>query len=213
MTTALGRRTGTLSDTLIPYTGFWIDIAIIVAGSLLIAAAAQISIPLKPVPVTGQTFAVLLVGVSAGSRRGGLAAVLYLVEGSAGLPFFADGASAKIWADNSAIWDLATGGYIVGFIPAAFLAGFLAERGWDRGPWLLAAMVVANWLIYIPGLWWLAHQLDTGFNQTLDFGLWPFIAGDLVKIVLVSLTLPAAWSLLSRYDPRLQGGAGRDGNP
>ncbi len=213
MTSAVSRQNRTLSDALIPYSGIWADIATVIVGSLVIAAFAQLkfSLPWTPVPITGQTFAVLLVAATVGSKRGGLAAVLYLFEGSAGLPFWAGGASGSVWSITS-------GGYIIGFIPAAFLVGFLAERGWDRGPWLLAALIVANALIYVPGVWWLHHELQTlipggsTFNNTLELGLWPFIAGDLAKIVLVSLALPAAWSLYDRYDPRARREREPDGN-
>ena len=100
MTTAVSRQNRTLSDTLIPYSGLWVDIATIIVGSLIIAAFAQLkfSLPWTPVPITGQTFAVLLVAATVGSKRGGLAAVLYLFEGSAGLPFWAGGASGTVWA-------------------------------------------------------------------------------------------------------------------
>lgn len=213
MTTAVSRQHRTLSDALIPYSGIWVDVATIVVGSLVIAAFAQLklSLPWTPVPITGQTFAVLLVAATVGSKRGGLAAVLYLFQGSAGLPFFAGGASG-------AVWSITSGGYIVGFIPAAFLVGYLAERGWDRGPWLLAALIAANALIYVPGIWWLHHELQSlipggsTFDNTLELGLWPFIVGDLAKVVLVSLALPAAWELYDRYDPRSKGGSRPDGN-
>ncbi|MDP6822203.1 MAG: biotin transporter BioY [Dehalococcoidia bacterium] len=214
MTSAVSRQNRTLFDVLVPYSGIWANIATIIVGSLVIAAFAQLrfSLPWTPVPITGQTFAVLLVAATVGSRRGGLAAALYLFEGSIGLPFWAGGASGVAWSITS-------GGYIIGFIPAAFLVGFLAERGWDRGPWLLAALVAANALIYVPGVWWLHHELQTlipggsTFDNTLELGLWPFIAGDLAKIVLVSLALPAAWSLYDRYDPRARRDRNPDGNP
>ena len=207
MTTAVSRQNRTLSDALIPYSGLWVDIATIIVGSLVIAAFAQFkyTLPTTVVPITGQTFAVLLVAATVGSKRGGLAAVLYLIEGSAGLPFWASGGSG-------AVWSIATGGYIVGFIPAAFLVGYLAERGWHRGPWLLASLIVANALIYIPGLLWLGSDLGSASGQTLEWGLWPFIPGDLAKIVLVAIALPSAWALYDRYDPRSKGGSDSDGN-
>ena len=210
MTTAVSKQNRTLLDALVPYRGIWVDIATIIVGSLVIAAFAQLkyTLPTTVVPITGQTFAVLLVAATVGSKRGGLAAILYLFEGSAGLPFWAGGSSGTIWS-------IVSGGYIVGFIPAAFLVGFLAERGWDRGPWLIGALVLANAVIYVPGLWWLGHELGTNYGETLEFGLWPFIVGDLAKIVIVSLTLPAAWSLYNRYDPRSghSGTSGRGSDP
>ena len=123
MTTEVSRQNRTLLDALVPYRGIWVDIATIIVGSLLIAAFAQLkyTLPTTVVPITGQTFAVLLVAATVGSKRGGLAAVLYLFEGSAGLPFWAGGSSGTIWS-------IVSGGYIVGFIPAAFLVGFLASR-------------------------------------------------------------------------------------
>ncbi len=207
MTTAVSRQNRTLYDALVPVSGIWVDIVTIIAGSLVIAAFAQLrfSVPWTPVPITGQTFAVLLVAATVGSKRGGLAAVLYLFEGSAGLPFWAGGTSGTVWS-------IVSGGYIVGFIPAAFVVGYLAERGWDRGPWLLASLVFANALIYIPGVWWLSHELGTNYDKSLEFGLWPFIAGDLAKIILVSLALPTAWTLYDRYDPRSGRRSGSDGN-
>jgi len=207
MTTAVSRQNRTLIDALVPYRGIWVDIATIIVGSLVIAAFAQLkyTLPTTAVPITGQTFAVLLVAATVGSKRGGLAAVLYLFEGSAGLPFWAGGSSG-------AIWSIVSGGYIVGFVPAAFVVGYLAERGWDRGPWLIVALVLANAVIYIPGLWWLGHELGTSYGKTLEFGLWPFILGDLAKIVLVSLALPSAWTLYDRYDPRSGRGSDPDSN-
>ena len=122
------------------------DVALIVVGSLLVALFAQVKIPLgfTPVPITGQTFAVLLVGALLGGWRGGLALALYALEG-AFLPFFAGGASGWFWL-------LPSGGYIVGFVPAAALVGYLCQLGWNRRPWILAAMLLGNIVLYVPGL-------------------------------------------------------------
>ena len=174
------------------------DAALIVAGSLLVALCAQIKLSLgfTPVPVTGQTFAVLLVGALLGGWRGGLALALYAVEG-AYLPFFAGGASG--W-----FWTLPSGGFIVGFIPAAALVGLLCQRGWCRRPWVLAAMLLGNAVLYLPGLLQLALFLPAdaatawGCADVWQCGLFPFIAGDLAKLVAASLALPGGWALLDR---------------
>lgn len=175
-----------------PGTGIRYELALIVAGSLLIAATAQIAIPLgfSPVPITGQTFGILLIGALYGARRGALTVIAYLAEGAAGLPVFAAfGAGATHLLGP-------TGGYLVGFVPAAFLVGVLAQRGWDR--WFLttvAAMVAGNLVIFIVGATWLTAFIDADLAITL--GVVPFLPGAVVKIVLAALLLPAGWRLLA----------------
>jgi biotin transporter BioY len=164
------------------------DFALVIGFTLLTALLAQVSIPLgfTPVPITGQTLAVMLAGAALGSRRGAAAMALYLVAG-AWLPFFAGGGSGFVWG-------LASGGYIVGFIPAAYLVGFLAERGWDRRVWIIVAMLLGNVVIYLPGLVQLSFFVPEG--TVMEFGLYPFIAGDLIKLYIAALVLPSAWWLL-----------------
>jgi biotin transport system substrate-specific component len=164
------------------------DIALVVGFALLTALFAQISIPLgfTPVPITGQTLAVMLAGAALGSRRGAAAMALYLVAG-AWLPFFSGGTSGFVWG-------LASGGYIIGFVPAAYLVGFLAERGWDRQVWIILAMLLGNVVLYLPGLVQLSFFVPQG--RVLELGLYPFILGDLIKIYIAALTLPSAWWLL-----------------
>ena len=164
----------------------------------MVALFAQIKIPLgfTPVPVTGQTFAVLLVGALLGGWRGGLALALYAVEG-AFLPFFAGGASGWFWL-------LPSGGYIIGFIPAAALVGYLCQWGWNRRPWVLLAMLLGNVALYAPGLIQLNFFLPAdaatawGCADVWQCGLLPFIPGDLVKLIAASLAVPAGWALLDR---------------
>ena len=208
-TTALAlperRLPGTLADLLLPDAAGLArparDLALIVGGCLLVALLAQVKIPLgfTPVSITGQTFAVLLVGAMLGGWRGGAALALYALAG-AGLPFFAGGASG--W-----FWTLPSGGYIVGFIPAAALVGWLCQRGWNRRPWLLAAMLLANAVIYVPGLLQLNLFLPPdaatawGCADVWQCGLLPFIPGDLVKLIVVSLAVPTGWALLDRFVP------------
>ena len=164
------------------------DVVLVVGFALLTALFARISIPLgfTPVPITGQTLAVLLTGATLGSRRGASAMVLYLVAGS-WLPFYAGGGSGYVWS-------LASGGYIIGFIPAAFVVGYLCEHGWDRRVWIILAMLLGNIILYIPGLIQLSLFVPEG--KVLEFGLYPFILGDLIKLYIASLALPAGWALL-----------------
>jgi biotin transport system substrate-specific component len=172
-----------------------------VLGSLFVAASAQIQVPLWPVPITGQTFAVLVVGMAYGSRLGAATLALYLAEGAAGLPVFAK------WASGSAAITGATGGYLVGFIVAAAVVGWLAERGWSRSAVRTAgAMVIGNLIIYALGLPWLAlffagpgaaYLASTGAATALGAavakGLLPFLVGDAVKLALAACLMPLAW--------------------
>jgi biotin transport system substrate-specific component len=169
-------------------TGVWWTSALVVLGAGLIAISAQVQVPLpfSPVPVTGQTLAVLLVGASLGARLGAASVALYVAEGLAGLPVFAGGTSGLLRLSGP------TGGYLIGFIAAAFVVGLLAERGWDRRVWTAAiAMFVGEIAIYVFGLSWLSRfPLPVG---VLDAGLWPFVAGDVYKLVVAALLLPSAW--------------------
>lgn len=167
--------------------------ALVVVGSVLTALAAQVSIPLPftPVPITGQTFAVLLVGAALGSRRGAASMALYLAEGLAGLPVFAGGKAGL------AVLLGPTGGYLIGFIAAAFVTGWFAERGWDRRPLTTAlAMVLGNVVIYLFGVSWLS--VFVGVAKAPLLGMIPFLPGDLLKIVLATIALPGAWWILRR---------------
>ena len=155
---------------------------------MVTALLARVSIPLgfTPVPITGQTLAVLLTGAALGSRRGASSMALYLVAGAL-LPVYAGGGSGLVW-------NLASGGYIIGFIPAAYVVGFLCERGWDRRVWIILAMLAGNIVLYIPGLIQLSFFVPEG--KVLELGLYPFIPGDLIKLYIASLTVPTAWALL-----------------
>lgn len=167
-------------------------LALVIGGAVLVAVCAQISIPLPftPVPITGQTFAVVLVGASLGMVAGAASLSLYLLAGIVGAP---------VYADHSSGFDVlrsATGGYLVGFIVAAALTGFLAQRKWDRVvPSAIGEMLCGNVVIYLFGLAWLAHVLHTNLDKTLEYGLYPFIVGDLLKLYLAALLVPTAWKL------------------
>lgn len=180
--------------TVVPRAGVRADAVLVLAGAALIAGAAQVSIPLPftPVPVTGQTFAVLLVGGALGTLRGLTSALLYVAAGIAGAPVYADHASG---------WHVLTGptgGYLVGCALAAGVTGLLAERRWDRSVSSIGAMLTANVVVYLCGLPWLAHSLGTGLTKTLELGLYPFVPGDMVKLYLAAALLPAAWRLTRR---------------
>jgi biotin transport system substrate-specific component len=165
---------------------------LVLAGSALIALSAWIAVPLpfSPVPVTAQTFAVLLVGSALGARRGAASAIAYLAEGASGMPVFAGGAAgAHVLAGP-------TGGYLAGFVLGAFVCGALAERGFDRRPvTTVASMVLGNIAILAPGLLWLAQFV--GSERVLQLGLYPFIPGDVVKIALAATLLPLGWKFIA----------------
>lgn len=181
------------------YAGFY-DIALIIGGSLLIALSAQVKVPLpfSPVPITGQTFAVLMIGALLGSRRGSLCVLAYIIQGAVGLPVFAFGGGPAVLAGP-------TGGYLACFVVGAYVTGALAEKGWDRrvGTTILA-MVLGNLGIYSFGLVWLCCLMGVG-KAALVTGLYPFIVGDLLKIVLAAIVLPSAWKLLGKISPPAEG--------
>ncbi|MBF6599531.1 MAG: biotin transporter BioY [Dehalococcoidia bacterium] len=191
-------RGNTLSARVLPES--WLtNVVLVVAGSALMAVSARFSyqFSFSTVPVTGQTFGALLIGAVLGSRLGTAAIFAYLAEGSAGLPVFAQG--------HSGIWEFATasGGYLFGFVIAAFIVGWFAERGWDRSRWIVLPMLAANAAIYVPGLIWLHQQFAVvqtpiSWQTTLDYGLWPFVAGDLAKLVAASLAVPAGWEIVEK---------------
>ena len=170
----------------------------IVAGSVLVALAAQlrVDLPFSPVPVTGQTFAVLLVGAALGARLGAATLAAYVAEGTLGLPVFAGGTSA--WSPSSVpgvpVAFGPTAGYLVGFVAAAAVVGALAERGFDRRVLTtIVAMALADLVIFVFGVAWLARFV--GPERARPLGMLPFVAGDAVKIALAAVALPVAWRL------------------
>ena len=186
----------TLRLAFFPRSGLLTDVLLVLAGTGFVALAAQVSfdIPGTPVPITGQTFAVVLVGASLGALLGLASLGLYLFVGALGAPVYADGHHG---------WDVLTGptgGYIVGFVLAAIVTGWLAQqRGDRRFSSAVAAMLTGNVLIYAVGLPWLADDQDLGFKETMAEGLAPFIPGDLLKLYLAAALLPGAWRLVERF--------------
>jgi biotin transport system substrate-specific component len=163
-----------------------------VLGSAVVAVAAHVSVPMLPVPMTLQTLAVLAIGAAFGSRLGAATLALYAAEGAAGLPVFSPTADGYPGLTGP------TGGYIIGFILAAGLVGWFAERGWDRSlPKMLLASVLGGAILYVPGLAWLSTYVG-GMAKAVEFGLTPFIMGDLVKAAIAAIGFPAVWHLLGR---------------
>ena len=179
-------------------------VALIVLGAVFIALTANLRIPIPgtPVPITGQTFAVLLVGGALGFRRGVSSVLLYMLMGVVGLPVFAGGESGidtVAVVRDGALALGATGGYLVGMLLAAPLVGRLAELGWDRHILgAAAAMLLGNVVIYAVGLPWLEAARDFGFTETLARGLYPFVIGDIVKLAIAAALLPVGWWLVGR---------------
>ncbi|MBJ7243491.1 MAG: biotin transporter BioY [Solirubrobacteraceae bacterium] len=197
-------RYGTIVDRVIPHSGtrsteIVRDLVLVLCGTALVSGLAQVSIPWYPVPFTGQTLAVLLVGGLLGSRKGALALFLYFIIGALGAPIF---------SDQSSGWEIisgATGGYIIGFIVAAAAVGWLAERGADRSVVaMIGALLLGNFLIYAFGVPWLASWdpagdgVAFGWTEAYKAGVQPFILGDLVKLAFAAALLPGGWALLQK---------------
>jgi biotin transport system substrate-specific component len=202
--------TTTLASRLWPETEAqsWLRaIVLVVAGSLLVAGAAQVIVPMWPVPMTLQTMAVLGVGAAYGARLGAATLGLYALQGAFGLPFFAGGKSGIADAKLDYFLPAGSMGYVVGFILAAWLVGRLIENGWGSTVLKTVAAALAGAVVlYVPGLIWLAiwaaktMNMDaaTAISSALSWGLYPFLIGDALKAVIAGLAVPAAGALLSR---------------
>src|SRR5688500_10230669 len=169
------------------------SVGLVIVFSLFIAAAAQFAIHIGPIPVTGQSFAVLLTGALLGSRLGAAAVIAYLVEGAVGLPFFAGGAAgiARFFGP--------TGGYLLAFPAAAFVTGAFAEHGWDKNyPQAVAAMAIGSALIFFGGWAWYSVLTNTPPVTAFQIAVLPFLPGDVIKISLAAAVLPTGWALLKR---------------
>lgn len=208
------------------------DIALVLGfvGFVVICAQVNIRLPWTTVPVTLQTFAVLVTGGALGWIRGVTALTVYMLLGMVA-PVFAPGSGVTTgtwdvhfilpWSGTSEFpWDLSSGGYIVGFIAAAGIVGYLTERQWDRRPWVHLGMLLGNVVLYIPGVLWLAYLIATEWvhpvgqplgelisgsgtwDKALKGGLYPFIVGDLMKLLLASLALPSTWALVNWWQRR-----------
>jgi biotin transport system substrate-specific component len=199
----------TLRYAVLPRAGLLTDALLVTGGAGLIWATAQVAfkLPFTPVPITGQTFSVLLVGASLGTVRGGASALLYVLWGLVAPQL---GVHAQIYAPHTgygwATITSASGGYLVSYPFVSALTGWLAEKRWDRKfSSAVGAMLTGNVVIYLFGLPWLAVVLNTNLEKTLEYGLYPFVPGDTFKLYLAAAALPAAWKLVAaarrRTDP------------
>ena len=190
------QQTLTLSDSIWPgyrreaspakWIGRNVVLAVVFSALIGVCAHAKIRLGFTPVPITGQTFGVLLAGALLGPRLGTATLVLYLAEGAIGLPVFASGGG------------VASYGYLVGFVLAACAVGFLAERGWDRRPLTTAAMMaIGSLLIYICGVIWMIPIVG-GLSRAICLGVLPFLIGDALKAAAASALLPLGWRLVGK---------------
>jgi biotin transport system substrate-specific component len=183
------------------------NVLLAVAGSLFVAGAAQVSIPFWPVPMTLQTLAVLLVGGAYGARLGAATLGLYAIEGAIGLPFFAGGKSGIFDAKLSYLLPASSMGYVIGFVMAAAVVGYLAQTGWiNSAARMVVATLIGAALLYVPGLLWLCawamttqgFDLATAVPKTLEWGFYPFLIGDITKALIAGLGLSASWAMFKR---------------
>ena len=169
------------------------SVGLVLGFSLLMALSAQIVIPIAPVPITGQTFVVLLTGAVLGSRLGAITMIVYLVEGASGLPFFYGGSGGLAHLFGP------TGGYLVAFPAAAFITGAFAEHDWDRRfPTAVAAMAIGSLVITLSGWTWFSIVTNTSMPVVFTTIVSKLIPGDIIKILLAAAALPAGWALLKR---------------
>ena len=177
------------------------DAGLVLAGVAVVALLAKVSFFIGPIPITGQTLGVILVGAALGSARGAATMTTYMFVGLLGLPVFAGPVAGPAYLLAPSF------GFILGFIPAAFVAGWFAERAWDRKPLLaFAGCVIASVIPFVIGVPYMAFILATVMGQTispaevLNAGLWPFIVPGLIKAGFAALLIPGAWALVRRID-------------
>lgn len=197
-TAALAARPGVLADRFVAHGSRVTDVALVVTGAAVVGLLAQVTIPMWPVPITGQTLAVMLVGGALGMRRGAAALTTYMVAGLAGVPWFAglSGGPAYLLAPSF--------GFIVGFIAAAAIAGWFAERAWDRKPLLaMVGFCLATAAPFVVGVPYMAAILGVSDPATIaGYGITPFIVPGLIKAGLAAAAFPLAWRLIRAIDER-----------
>lgn len=199
LTLALGRPT--LADRIFSRS-LAVDLVLIAAGTALTAVAAQLVIPLWPVPITGQTFAVLFVGATLGATRAALSMSLYLVLGVVGLPVYSPQADGSHLTGMVAL-QAPSFGYIIGFILAASLVGWLAQLEWDRKALkVFVSFVAGSLVVYAVGVPWLMATTGMSFTTALTVGVMPFLIGDSIKALIAAGLLPLSWKLIARADSR-----------
>src|SRR5437773_7262909 len=171
------------------------QVGLVIGFSLLTAASAQVVIPMWPIPITGQTFAVLLTGALLGSRLGAMAMIAYLLEGASGLPFFAGGHGGLLHLMGP------SGGYLIAFPAAAYITGAFAEHGWDRHfLTAAAAMAIGSVIIMLSGWLWYSFVVHTSPLLMLFDTVLKFVPGDIIKICLAAAVLPSGWKLIQKPD-------------
>lgn len=173
-----------LTKQLIKLNSFTVNLAIAFSGSLLLALLARLTVPIpfSPVPITGQTFGILFLGGILGSRIGTLSVIMYILEGLIGLPVFAGGTMGFLYLLGP------TGGYLIGFVPAVYLVGYLSEKGWTTSfTSAFLTMIIGTFIIFIFGISWLA--VTAGFGTAISIGLYPYIPGAIIKIILATITI------------------------
>ena len=181
----------TLLEVALAPLDFVRQVGLVIGFSLLTAASAQVVIPVGPIPITGQTFAVLLTGALLGSRLGAITMIAYLIEGASGLPFFSG------WTGGILHLMGPTGGYLIAFPAAAFITGAFAEHGWDRKfITAAAAMAIGSLVIMFSGWLWFSLVMKTSPALTVFMTVLKFIPGDIVKIALAAAVLPSGWALV-----------------
>ncbi len=180
----------TLSKALMPTQSLSTRAVMVLGGTAFIALAAQMSVPMIPVPMTLQTLAILIVGLAFGARMGALTVAAYLAEGAAGLPVFANGGNGLAFAGPTA-------GFLLGFVGMAWLAGFAADRG-VKGVVATALVAIAvSALLYVPGLAWPALVMGKAVPELLSGWMLPFLAGDVVKAVIAALVVAGGWAVVN----------------
>ncbi|GIE34080.1 biotin biosynthesis protein BioY [Actinoplanes italicus] len=185
-----GRPTGVLADVWGRSVVRDVLLTLGAAGAVGLAAQIAVPVPGSPVPITGQTFAVLLAGAALGATRGAAGMVIYMVAGFLGVPWFAGGTSG---------WPSATAGYLIGFVLAAALIGQLAALGADRRPThTIGLMAAGNALIYLIGVPWLAFSTGVDLTVAAGQGLVPYLIGDVLKTLFAAALLPATWLMINR---------------
>ena len=198
-----GRRV--LADAVTGRRSLATDLALIAAGTVIVALLAQVSVPLWPVPITGQTLGVVIVGAALGAWRGAASLALYLVAGLAGLPIFADFTGGPLSVLKPSF------GFVIGFVFAAFAIGWLAERDWDRRFWpALAGFLAASVIPFLFGVPYLAVVLgglglDNSLPAVMQAGVYPFVLGGVVKAVVAAAAVPLAWKAVKAVDSRRSG--------
>ncbi|MDJ0827668.1 MAG: biotin transporter BioY [Rhodobacter sp.] len=181
----------TLSHALFPAMSRLTQVLMVLGGSLFVALAAQVSVPMVPVPMTLQTLAILIVGLTMGARLGATTLVVYLAQGAMGLPVFAGGAGTLAYMMGP------TGGFLIGFLGMAWLAGLAVDRGFARGFVSTSAVaLVVSALLYIPGLLWPAAVMGKTWDVLWLHWMSPFLAGDAIKAVLAALVVSGGWAVL-----------------